>query len=45
MDEIQIRTLEDIAQFLSEPTGSRLKLQGDNDDAYKWIERTQIQSI
>jgi hypothetical protein len=42
MDEIQIRTLEDIEQFLSEPTGSQLKLQGNKDDAYKWIERTLI---
>jgi len=42
MDEIQIRTLEDIQQFLSEPTGSQLKLQGSKDDVYKWIERTLI---
>jgi len=42
MDEMQIRTLEDIQQFLSEPTGSQLKLQGSKDDAYKWIERTLI---
>jgi len=42
MDEIQIRRLEDIEQFLSEPTGSQLKLQGSKDDAYKWTERTLI---
>jgi len=31
MDEIQIRTLEGIEQFLSEPAGSQLKLQGSKD--------------
>jgi len=42
MDEIKIRTLEDIEQFLLEPTSSQLKLQGNTDDVYKWIERTLI---
>jgi len=42
MDEIKIRTVEDIEQFLSEPTGSQLKLQGNKDDVYKWIEHTLV---
>jgi transposase InsO family protein len=42
MDEMQIRTLEDIEQFLAEPTGAQLKLQGNKDDIYKWIEHTLV---
>ncbi len=42
MDEIQIRTLEDVEQFLAEPTGAQLKLQGNTDDIYKWIEHTLV---
>jgi len=42
MDELQIRTLEVIEQFLAEPTGSQLKLQGSKDDVYKWIEHTLV---
>jgi len=42
MDEIQIRTLEDVEQFLAEPTGTQLKLQGNTDDVYKWIEHTLV---
>jgi len=42
MDEMQIRTLEDIEQFLAESTGSQLKLQGNKDDVYKWIEHTLV---
>ena len=39
---MQIRTLEDVEQFLAEPTGSQFKLQGNKDDVYKWIERTLV---
>ncbi len=42
MDELQIRTLEDVEQFLAEPTGAQLKLQGNTDDVYKWIEHTLV---
>ncbi len=42
MDEIQIRTLEDIEQFLAESTGRQLKLQGSKDDVYRWIAHTLI---
>ncbi len=42
MDEMQIRTLEDIEQFLAEPMGAQLKLQGSKDDVYKWIEHTLV---
>ncbi len=42
MDEIQIRTLEDVEQFLAEPTGAQFKLQGNKDDVYRWIEHTLV---
>ncbi len=38
MDEMQIRTVEDIERFLTEPTSAQLKLQGNKDDFDKWIE-------
>jgi len=39
---MQIRTLEDIEQFLAEPTGAQFKLQGNKDDIYRWIEHTLV---
>jgi len=42
MDESQIRTLEDVDQFLTDMTGASLQLQGSKDDGYRWIERTLV---
>jgi len=42
MHETQIRTLEDIEQFLAGMTGTSLQLQGSKDDVYGWIERTLV---
>ncbi|MFQ5356717.1 MAG: integrase [Mariprofundaceae bacterium] len=42
MDESQIRTLEDVEQFLADMTGASLQLQGSKDDVYRWIERTLV---
>ncbi len=45
MDEIQIRTLEDVEQFLAEPTGAQLQMQGNTDDIDKWIEHAGALSL
>ncbi len=42
MDETQIRTLEDIGQFLAGTTDTSLKLQGSKDDVYAWIQHTLV---
>ena len=42
MDETRIRSLDDVAAFLSGTTDTSLKLQGGKDDVYTWIERTLV---
>lgn len=42
MDETQIRTLEDIRRFLAGMAETSLKLEGDKDDLYRWIEHTLV---
>jgi len=42
MDETQIRTLEDVEQFLTGMTGASLQLQGSKDDCYRWIQHTLV---
>jgi len=42
MDESQIRTLEDVEQFLTGMPCASLQLQGSKDDGYRWIERTLV---
>jgi len=42
MDETQIRTLEDVEQFLAGLANASMVLQGSADDAYAWIERTLV---
>jgi len=42
MDEIRIRTLENVEQFLAGTTDTSLKLQGSKDDVYAWVERTLV---
>ncbi|MFQ5356530.1 MAG: hypothetical protein ACE5DY_08635 [Mariprofundaceae bacterium] len=42
MDETEIRTLEDVEQFLTGTTDTSLKLQGSKDDVYAWIQHTLV---
>jgi len=42
MDETQIRTLEDVEQFLAGLADASVVLQGSADDTYAWIERTLV---
>jgi transposase InsO family protein len=42
MDEMHVRTLEDIERFLSGGEGIRLRVQGCKDEVYAWIERTLV---
>lgn len=42
MDESRIKTIEDITVFLSDQLAMPLKLQGNKDEMYKWLERTLV---
>jgi len=42
MNEAEIRTLEDIEQFLAGTTCQSLKIQGSRDNLYAWVERTLV---
>jgi len=42
MDEMRIRTLEDIRQFLAVVGDTGLVLQGTKDEGYRWMQRTLI---
>jgi hypothetical protein len=42
MDETQIRTLEDVEQFLAGTADTSLKLQGGKDEVYAWIQHTLV---